>query len=72
MKFEDMDVWKRSARLSLELYKHFAEVKDYGFRDQITRSALSIPSNIAEGSERDFQKDFIRFLQYAKGSCGEL
>jgi len=72
MKFEDMEVWKRSARLSAELYKHFSEIKDYGFRDQITRSALSIPSNIAEGSERGSLKDFIRFLQYAKGSCGEL
>ncbi|MCU7814975.1 MAG: four helix bundle protein [Candidatus Thiodiazotropha sp. (ex Lucinoma kastoroae)] len=72
MKFEDMDIWKRSARLSAELYKHFAGHSDFGFRDQITRSGLSIPSNIAEGSERGSKKDFIRFLQYAKGSCGEL
>ncbi len=72
MKFEDMEVWKRSARLSAELYKHFAGINDYGFRDQITRSGLSISSNIAEGSERGSKKDFIRFLQYAKGSCGEL
>ena len=72
MKFEDIDIWKRSARLSVELYKHFAKTSDYGFKDQITRSGLSIPSNIAEGSERESQKDFIRFLQYAKGSCGEL
>lgn len=72
MKFEDLEVWKRSARLSAELYKSFADCKDFGFRDQITRSGLSIPSNIAEGSERSSKKDFIRFLQYAKGSCGEL
>jgi len=72
MKFEDIEVWKRSARLSAELYKHFAGINDYGFRDQITRSGLSIPSNLAEGVERGSQKDFIRFLQYAKGSCGEL
>ena len=72
MKFEDMEVWKRSARLLAELYKHFAGINDYGFRDQITRSGLSISSNIAEGSERGSKKDFIRFLQYAKGSCGEL
>jgi four helix bundle protein len=72
MKFEDMEIWKRSARLSAELYKSFADCRDYGFRDQITRSGLSVPSNIAEGSERSSKKDFIRFLQYAKGSCGEL
>lgn len=72
MKFEDMEIWKRSARLSAELYKLFADCRDYGFRDQITRSGLSVPSNIAEGSERSSKKDFVRFLQYAKGSCGEL
>jgi four helix bundle protein len=67
-----MEVWKRSARLSAELYKSFAGCKDFGFRDQITRAGLSVPSNIAEGSERHSKKDFMRFLQYAKGSCGEL
>jgi four helix bundle protein len=72
MKFEDMEIWKRSARLSAELYKALADCKDFGFRDQITRSGLSIPSNVSEGSERGSKKDFIRFLQYAKGSCGEL
>ena len=72
MKFEDLEVWKRSSRLCTELYKHFRDVKDFGFRDQITRSVLSIPSNIAEGVERGSQKDFARFLHYSKGSCGEL
>ena len=72
MRFEDLDVWKRSSRLCAEMYKHFRDVKDFGFRDQITRSALSVPSNIAEGVERNSQKDFARFLQYSKGSCGEL
>ena len=72
MKFEDLEVWKRSARLSAELYKELRELKDWGFRDQITRSGLSIPSNIAEGIERLTAQDCIRFLGYAKGSCGEL
>ena len=71
-RFEDLDVWKRSARLSAELYKHLQTSKDYGFRDQITRSGLSIPSNIAEGYERDTSRDRCKFLNYAKGSCGEL
>ena len=72
LKFEDLEVWKRSARLSADLYKELRDLKDYGFRDQITRAGLSVPSNIAEGFERDTQKDSIKFLTYAKGSCGEL
>jgi four helix bundle protein len=48
VKFEDLDVWKRSARLSADIYKALINLKDYGFKDQITRSGLSIPSNIAE------------------------
>jgi four helix bundle protein len=72
LKFEDLEVWKRSSRLCADLYRNLRNIKDFGFRDQITRSALSIPSNIAEGVERDSSKDLIRFLQYSKGSCGEL
>ena len=72
MKFEDLDVWKRGARLSANIYKELAQIKDFGFKDQITRSGLSVPSNIAEGIERESNKDCVRFLQYAKGSCGEL
>lgn len=70
--FEGLAVWKRSARLSSELYKALAKCKDFGFRDQITRSGLSVPSNIAEGYERISLKECIQFLNYAKGSCGEL
>lgn len=72
MKFEDLEVWKRSTQLSVELYTFFEGFNGYGFKDQITRSGLSISSNIAEGFERNSKKDFIRFVQYAKGSCGEL
>ncbi|MBM9537893.1 four helix bundle protein [Desulfobulbus alkaliphilus] len=72
MKFEDLEVWKRSARLSAEIYKALADLKDYGFKDQLCRSGLSVPSNIAEGMERDSQKEFLQFLRFAKGSCGEL
>ena len=70
--FEDLEVWKRSARLSADLYRYFEASKNYGFRDQITRSGLSIPSNIAEGYERGTNKDRAKFLSYAKGSCAEL
>jgi len=72
MRFEDLEVWKRSARLSADIYRTLQGSKDYGFKDQLTRSSLSIPSNIAEGFERESQKECIVFLSYAKGSCGEL
>jgi four helix bundle protein len=70
--FEDLEVWKRAARLSAEIYRELRNLKDFGFRDQITRSGLSIPSNIAEGFERKSHKEFAVFLNYARGSCGEL
>jgi len=70
--FEKLDVWKRSCRLSVDVYGALRRCRDYGIRDQITRSALSVPSNIAEGYERDSGKEYMRFLRIAKGSCGEL
>ena len=72
MRFEDLDVWKRSAALCAEVYSALATLKDYGFKDQITRSALSIPSNIAEGIERGSDNEVARFCAIARGSCGEL
>jgi four helix bundle protein len=72
MRFEDLEVWKRAARLCADIYKGTREIQDFGFRDQITRSALSVPSNIAEGIERESTKECMRFLNYAKGSCGEM
>lgn len=72
MKCEKLDVWKISARLSAEVYKKLGGSKDFGFRDQITRSGLSIPSNIAEGMEKDSVKERIKFLDIAKGSAAEF
>jgi len=72
---EDIEVWKRGCRLAVAVYdltKHELLNKDWGFKDQLRRSAVSIASNIAEGFERGSQKEFIRFLFIAKGSCGEL
>ena len=61
MKFEDMDVWKKSKKLSVSIYRELSALKDYGFKDQITRSGLSIPSNIAEGFGRSSDKEKIIF-----------
>ena len=72
MRFEDLDVWKRSARLSATLYQRLSDLKDWGFRDQITRSGLSIPSNITQDYERDSPAEIARFLTITKGSAGEL
>lgn len=72
MSYEDMDVWKRACRLSCEIYTTLSRCRDFGFRDQITRSGLSVPSNIAEGFERETLKDRRKFLFYAKGSLAEL
>jgi four helix bundle protein len=71
-RFEELDVWRRSSRLCVQIYKDLAACKDFAFKDQITRSCLSIPSNIAEGFERGSDKDANKFFYYAKGSSGEL
>ncbi len=72
MKVEDMDVWKLACNLSVSIYKETADLRDFGFKDQITRSGLSVPSNIAEGFGRTTDKEKRNFLNYAKGSCSEL
>lgn len=72
---EDIDVWKRGCRLAVSIYKISQDgslAKDFGLRDQIRRAAVSIPSNVAEGFERETDKEFIRFLYISKGSCAEL
>ena len=72
MRCERLDVWKRACRLSVNIYKVFADCKDYGFKDQITRSSLSIGSNIAEGMEKESDRDKNRFINIAQGSTAEL
>jgi four helix bundle protein len=72
MKFEDLEVWKRATRLSVDIYRQFTECRDYGFKDQITRSGLSIPSNIAEGMDRTTIKEKVRYLDIARSSAAEL
>jgi four helix bundle protein len=70
--FEDLDVWKRSCRIAVQVYEVLRGCRDWGLRDQMTRAAVSIASNIAEGAERDSIAEYIRFLHIAKGSAAEL
>ena len=72
MDFEKLVVWQRAKALSVSLYKEMINCPDLAFRSQITRSGLSVPSNIAEGMERFTAKEKCRFLSIAKASCGEL
>ena len=71
-RFEDIIGWKKSKDLTLLLYKYTDECRDYSYNDQLRRASLSIMNNIAEGFERQTDKEFIQFLYIAKGSCGEV
>ena len=70
--FEELEVWQRGCRLSVDIFRVFENCRKYSLKDQIERAGLSIPSNIAEGSERGSTKDFAHFLNFSKGSCAEL
>ncbi len=74
-RFEDLEIWKLSIKLATDIFKLSQKVqldKDFGTKDQIRRASLSVSSNIAEGFEYNNNKQFIRFLNYSKGSLGEL
>ena len=70
--FEDLEVWQKACRISVRVYEILNDCRDYGLKDQMTRAAVSIASNIAEGAERDSRPEFIRFLHITKGSAAEL
>ena len=69
LNLEKLEVWKRGCRRSVEIYRVLANVHDYGLVDQMTRAAVSIPSNIAEGAERKTDKEYINFLHIAIRIC---
>jgi len=69
--FEDLEVWKRSCKLAVRIYELLKHSKDYALRDQMQRAAVSIASNIAEGSDRG-GADFVRFSRIVSGSAAEL
>jgi four helix bundle protein len=74
-KFQELNLWKKAKDLAVFIYKitnrgDFA--KDFGFRDQIRRAAVSIPSNIAEGDELATDKQSVNYFYFAKGSSAEV
>ena len=71
-KFEDIISWQKAKQLVALIYEIFKDNKDFGFKDQICRAAVSIMNNIAEGYERSGDKELKRFLYIAKGSSGEV
>jgi len=73
--YKDLVVWQKAVRLCTEIYavtKFFPKDELYGLVSQIRRSAVSIPSNIAEGYRRGHKSEFIKFLRIAYGSAAEL
>ena len=73
-RFEDLEIWKEArdlAKIIFEITSAEPVHSDFKFRDQIRAYSGSIMDNIAEGFERDGNKEFIQFLSVAEGSCGE-
>lgn len=73
--YEDLEVWqlgREIAEITYRLTQHFPPDELYGLRLQMRKAAVSIPSNTAEGHERDGTKEFLHFLSIARGSLGEL
>lgn len=71
-RFEDLKVWQKSQDLAVKIYGQFSGIRDFGFRDQITRASVSISNNIAEGFERSSNADFKRFLYFSLASNSEV
>ena len=73
--YRELLVWQKAMTLVVLIYKltdTFPKTEIYGLTSQMRRCSLSIPSNIAEGYNRNYQKEFIQFLQIAYGSSAEL
>ncbi len=73
--FKQLKVWVEARDLAVEIYRLSSTgslSKDFTLRDQLRRAAVSVPSNIAEGDERDTDKDAVRFFYIAKGSIAEI
>jgi four helix bundle protein len=72
LRFEDIESWRESRILVKQVYASLLSCKDYGYKDQIQRAAVSIMTNIAEGFERGSNKEFVYFLTISRGSVAEV
>ena len=70
--FESLRVWQEARTFVNDIYAMMRDCKDFGFRDQIQRAAVSIMNNIAEGNESGSDAKYMNFLNIAKGSCSEV
>ena len=73
--FKNLRVWQKAHQLAVDAYAlpaYLNEPRGWALRDQILKAAISIPSNIAEGTGRGSDPDFCRFLWYSMGSCNEF
>ena len=70
--FENLRVWQEARDFVNDIYRVMQSCRDFGFRDQIQRAAVSIMNNIAEGNESGSDAKYINFLYIAKGSCSEV
>jgi four helix bundle protein len=70
--FEELELWKQARELVNLIYSDFRDLKDYGFKDQISRAGVSIMNNISEGFCRGGDREFRQFMKISKGSAGEV
>ena len=73
--YRDLRAWKAAKALAIRCYQatnQFPKAEEYGLKSQIRRAAVSVPANIAEGSGRYSDRDFVRFIRIARGSVSEL
>jgi four helix bundle protein len=71
-RFEDIIAWQKAQELAVAVYSAFSQSRDFGFKDQICRAAVSVSNNIAEGFDRGSDADFSRFLYISISSCSEV
>lgn len=75
MTYKDLHVYQKSTDFVVEIYKltkSFPESEKFGIISQLQRAVVSIPANIAEGSQRQSSADYVRFLYFSYGSCAEV
>jgi four helix bundle protein len=70
--FEEIIAWQKAQDLAVDIYEEFGTINDYGFKDQICSTVVSISSNITEGFDRSTDKEFRAYLNYSRGSNSEV